>query len=149
MLVKRKNGAYMANQKGEKHGLGKYADIELMDKGKTNIAIIADSVFSAASAATSTYYLKNIDDKLEELQETLNEILAERKLDKQSRILGDLEMLEQIMLFASLAFAVMATKYEKVNGIVDYAEATVSGKYAYIVGWFMQKVRRSYILPYE
>jgi len=97
MLVKRKNGAYMANQKGEKHGLGKYADIELMDKGKTNIAIIADSVFSAASAATSTYYLKNIDDKLEELQETLNEILAERKLDKQSRILGDLEMLEQIM----------------------------------------------------
>jgi len=45
-----------------------------------------------------------------------------------------------IMLFASLAFAVMATKYEKVNGIVDYAEATVSGKYAYIVGWFMTTI---------
>jgi len=42
-----------------------------------------------------------------------------------------------IMLACILAFSSMAQKYEKVNGIVDYAEATVSKKYAYSVGWFM------------
>lgn len=42
-----------------------------------------------------------------------------------------------IMLACIVAFAVMATKYEKVNGIVDYAEAAVGGKYGYAVGWFM------------
>ena len=42
-----------------------------------------------------------------------------------------------IMLACVLAFAIMATKYEKVNGIVDYAEAAVSKKYGYAVGWFM------------
>ncbi len=41
-----------------------------------------------------------------------------------------------IMLVCALAFATMATKYEKVNGIVDYAEAMVGRKYAYGVGWF-------------
>lgn len=41
-----------------------------------------------------------------------------------------------IMIACVLAFASMAQKYEKVNGLVDYAEATVGGKYAYYVGWF-------------
>jgi len=41
-----------------------------------------------------------------------------------------------IMLACVLAFAIMATMYEKVNGVVDYAEALVGEKYAYIVGWF-------------
>lgn len=36
-----------------------------------------------------------------------------------------------IMLFCLLAFSGMAQKFEKVNGIVDYAEALVGGKYAY------------------
>lgn len=45
-----------------------------------------------------------------------------------------------IMLFCMLAFANMATKYEKVNGIVDYAEAMVGGRYAYFVGWFMTTI---------
>ncbi len=42
-----------------------------------------------------------------------------------------------IMIFSILAFSVMAQKYEKVNGVIDYAEATVGSKYAYFVGWFM------------
>lgn len=42
-----------------------------------------------------------------------------------------------IMLSCILAFAIMATKYEKVNGIVDYAEATVGSNYAYLIGWFL------------
>ena len=41
-----------------------------------------------------------------------------------------------IMIFCVLAFCVMAQRYEKVNGLVDYAEATIGGKYAYFMGWF-------------
>ena len=42
-----------------------------------------------------------------------------------------------IMIACSCAFAVMATKYEYVNGVVDYADVTVGKKYGYFVGWFM------------
>ncbi|MDD6089480.1 MAG: APC family permease [Candidatus Limivicinus sp.] len=45
-----------------------------------------------------------------------------------------------IMLICILAFSAMAQKYEKVNGIIDYAEATVSRKYGYYIGWFMTTV---------
>ena len=41
-----------------------------------------------------------------------------------------------IMLACLLAFAFMGQKYEKVNGIVDYAEATVGKDYGYMMGWF-------------
>ncbi len=41
-----------------------------------------------------------------------------------------------VMICCVLAFCVMAQRYEKVNGLVDYAEATVGTKYAYLVGWF-------------
>ncbi|MBP3313343.1 MAG: APC family permease [Oscillospiraceae bacterium] len=41
-----------------------------------------------------------------------------------------------IMILCILAFSVMAQKYEKVNGLVDYAEAAVGSKYAYYMGWF-------------
>ena len=42
-----------------------------------------------------------------------------------------------IMIVCAYTFATMATRYEKVNGIVDYAEAAVDSKYGYYVGWFM------------
>ena len=42
-----------------------------------------------------------------------------------------------IMISCILAFSVLAQKYEKINGIIDYAEMTVSNKYAYLIGWFM------------
>ena len=45
-----------------------------------------------------------------------------------------------VMLFCILAFANMATKYEKVNGIVDYSEVLVGPKYGYFVGWFMATI---------
>lgn len=41
-----------------------------------------------------------------------------------------------VMICCVLAFCVMAQRYEKVNGLVDYAEATVGNKYAYFMGWF-------------
>ncbi|SKC76827.1 APC family permease [Maledivibacter halophilus] len=42
-----------------------------------------------------------------------------------------------IMISCAYTFAVMATKYEHVNGVVDYAEASMGEKYGYYVGWFM------------
>ncbi len=45
-----------------------------------------------------------------------------------------------IMLICSAQFAVMATKYEKVNGVVDYAEATCGKNYAYYLAWFLVNI---------
>ena len=45
-----------------------------------------------------------------------------------------------IMIACVLAFSSMAQKYEKVNGLIDYAEATVGPRYAYFVGWFSATV---------
>ncbi len=45
-----------------------------------------------------------------------------------------------IMIICSYVFATMATRYEKVNGLVDYAEATMGPRYAYGIGWFMVTV---------
>lgn len=42
-----------------------------------------------------------------------------------------------LMIICSAQFAVMATKYEKVGGAIDYAEATCGGKYAYYLAWFL------------
>ncbi len=45
-----------------------------------------------------------------------------------------------IMIICSAQFAIMATKYEKVNGVVDYAEATCGSGYAYFLAWFMVNI---------
>ena len=42
-----------------------------------------------------------------------------------------------IMVVCAYTFATMATKYEHVNGIIDYAEAALGSGYGYYVGWFM------------
>ena len=41
-----------------------------------------------------------------------------------------------IMLVCLLTFSFMGQKYERVNGLMDYAEATVGPKYGYYFGWF-------------
>ena len=41
-----------------------------------------------------------------------------------------------IMLVCLLTFSFMGQKYERVNGLVDYAEATVGPKFGYYMGWF-------------
>ncbi len=45
-----------------------------------------------------------------------------------------------VMISCACTFAVMATKYERVNGIVDYAEAAMGRTYGYYVGWFMAMI---------
>ena len=42
-----------------------------------------------------------------------------------------------LMIICSLQFATMANKYERINGVVDYAEATCGRSYAYYLAWFM------------
>lgn len=42
-----------------------------------------------------------------------------------------------IMISCAYTFSIMATRYQYVNGVVDYAEATMGKKYAFYVGWFM------------
>ena len=45
-----------------------------------------------------------------------------------------------IMVIIATTFAIMATKYEKVNGAVDYAEAMCGTRFAYYVGWFLSVI---------
>lgn len=45
-----------------------------------------------------------------------------------------------IMVICANVFAVLATRYEKCGGVMDYAEVTVGGKYAYFIGWFMATI---------
>lgn len=45
-----------------------------------------------------------------------------------------------IMVICACTFGVMATKYSKVNGLVDYAEVMVGKRYAYFMGWFMSTI---------
>jgi APA family basic amino acid/polyamine antiporter len=45
-----------------------------------------------------------------------------------------------IMIICSYCFATMANRYERMNGIVDYADATLGEGYGYFVGWFMATI---------
>jgi len=45
-----------------------------------------------------------------------------------------------IMIICAYTFSILAGRYEKVSGLVDYAEAAVGKNYAYYVGWFMATI---------
>lgn len=45
-----------------------------------------------------------------------------------------------IMIVCAYTFSIMATKYEYVNGLVDYADVTMGKKYGYYIGWFMATI---------
>ena len=44
------------------------------------------------------------------------------------------------MVICACAFAAIATKFEKTNGAIDYAEGTCGKGYAYYMGWFMATI---------
>ena len=54
-----------------------------------------------------------------------------------------------LMIICSLQFANMATKYEKVSGVVDYAEATCGKTYAYYRLGFRKIFRCSFWLEFK
>ena len=41
-----------------------------------------------------------------------------------------------VMLICAYVFSILASRVDKVNGLVDYAEAACGDRYAYMVGWF-------------
>ncbi len=45
-----------------------------------------------------------------------------------------------LMIICSAMFAVMATRYQKVSGVVDYAEATCGSGYGYTIAWFLVNI---------
>lgn len=45
-----------------------------------------------------------------------------------------------IMAVLAVSFGIMATKYERVGGVVDYAEATCGRGYAYFFSWFVSVI---------
>lgn len=45
-----------------------------------------------------------------------------------------------IMVICAYVFAAMASKYEFVNGVVDYAEVMVGKSYAYYTGWYLSVI---------
>lgn len=45
-----------------------------------------------------------------------------------------------IMMICAYCFSILANKYNKVNGIVDYAEATCGSKYASRIGWYVTAI---------
>ena len=45
-----------------------------------------------------------------------------------------------ICIICSLVFATLGSRYEKVNGVVDYAEMALGPNFAYYVGWFMNSI---------
>lgn len=65
-------------------------------------------------------------------EKILNATGGDMKIGILSWVIGGM-----IMILCAYTFSLMATKYEKVNGLVDYAEAMLGGKYAYYLGWFM------------
>lgn len=68
-------------------------------------------------------------------QDVLNKTNGDMPLGILAWIIGG-----AIMIFSVLAFSQMAQKYEKVNGVVDYAEVIVGPKYAYYMGWFVSTI---------
>ena len=45
-----------------------------------------------------------------------------------------------VMIVCSTQFAMMATHYEKVNGVIDYAKATCGKGYSYAIAWFLVNI---------
>ena len=45
-----------------------------------------------------------------------------------------------VMIICAFNFANFATKYVKVNGLVDYAESIIGKRYAFFIGWFISAI---------
>ncbi len=45
-----------------------------------------------------------------------------------------------IMIVCAYSFSILAEKYNNVNGLVDYAEATCGKKYGYKIGWYLTTI---------
>ena len=95
-LYQKKNGSLISNLKGEGKNWGKQADITSVDTSGAQMDLAVSNIFAAASIATSMYYMKSIDDKLKDIQESVKTILHFLETDKQSQVKADLGILQEI-----------------------------------------------------
>jgi len=95
-LYQKKNGALMSNLKGEGNKFGKQADIHAVENTKEQLTLAVSNVFAVAAVATQMYYMKSIDDKLEDIQEMVKDILGFLESSKQSQVEADLGILKDI-----------------------------------------------------
>lgn len=95
-LWQKSNGSFISNLKGEGNSWGKQTDINVLDNSTAMSATVASSVFAVAAVATSMYYMKNINDKLAELQEETKSILEFLENEKQSQIETDMTLLKEL-----------------------------------------------------
>lgn len=95
-LFKKKSGSLISNLKGKNHPLGKQADINPIDFSNASAVNLGSAIFSVASVATSTYYLKNINDNLDDLKKTVKSVYDFLNRNQQTKIESYLEDLEEI-----------------------------------------------------
>ncbi len=96
-LWQKKSGAYVSNLQGDNGHFGKQADVNPIDSSTMTAANVANIIFSAASVATSQYYLKSIDNKLAEVEKNTKDIINFLEEDKRSKIQSDFVMLKEII----------------------------------------------------
>lgn len=95
-LYQKKNGNYISNLKSGS-SWGSQTDLTMVDHKQVQLANVANATFGLASVATSTYYLKNIDDKLGAVVESTENIQNFLENDKQSKIQSAFEELQDII----------------------------------------------------
>lgn len=95
-LYIKNNGHAISNLSGEGSHWGKQADLDQINPAKLQGAAIASSAFAVASVVTSTYYLKNITDAINDLKQDTKDILSFLNHDKQSRMEANFETLKSI-----------------------------------------------------
>ncbi len=128
LFSKSGNEAYISNLKGEGGKFGRQADVKPFDSSVVDAAALASSVFAIASVATSQYYLKNIDDKLSEIQETTQHIMEFLEADKQSQLESDFEILGDIIDHMSAIKeddTLRALKIEQISSIQRESRANI------------------------
>lgn len=116
-LYRKNNGSYISNLQGEGKGWGKQTDVDPLDFTKEKSAMVAGAAFAVASVATSQYYLKNIDEKLEELQKVTKRVLEFLEQEKQSEIEAEIKYLAEIFNSLSLIKDDDALRQSKLNQI--------------------------------
>lgn len=101
-LYQKNNKSYISNMKGDGKKWGSQTDVDPIDFTKEKGAMVAGAAFAVASVATSQYYLKNIDDKLEELKKVTKQVLDFLEQDKQSEVEGEIKYLGEVFNSLSL-----------------------------------------------
>lgn len=97
-LFQKNNGAFLSNLKAESGvGFGKQADIMPVDFKGAQALNVANASLNVISAATATYFLKSINDKLFMLQDTVQDILGFLEDNKAARIKSEYESLMEII----------------------------------------------------